>query len=341
MRDAIGAYLAELQGRPPQPEICPGGGGAPLPPQARGSVRLVIAGTQAIMANASDGSYTTNIDPNTGRFAFRDVMPGAYELSTMAQGTPDTPALNGRTTVEVRGDVEGVSLSLEQGFDLKVRIVMETPPSGKPLQIGNLLRPYLGDDPTSPREPFLGGFTQNETVIRNVPRDDYRVYLQPLITSVVAPTVTRDAALENAYVKSITYGGRDSLNSPLRFDADPDATLDIVIGANPGSLEGRVRTKEGRPAIGAVVTLLPRTPGIRVFRTDMHRVVNTDRNGRFEAKGIPPGDYKVFAWAGIERDGWMDPALQKAHEESGVSVRIDEGMNGSIEVPLILPYAAQ
>ncbi|HEX4998335.1 MAG TPA: carboxypeptidase-like regulatory domain-containing protein [Terriglobia bacterium] len=320
-------------------DICPGlAGGAPLPQQARGQARLMAVGARANVSNANTGSYTTAIDANSGRFVFRNVVPGMYELSTSTQTTPENPGFNARTPVEVRGDVDFVSLVLQQGFDLKARLNVEIPPSGKTPEIGNLLRPYLGDDPPSPRDPFLGGFTNNETLIKNLPRDDYRVYVQPLNNSVVAPAVQRSPALQDVYIKSITYAGEDALNAPLRYSADPEATLDITIGANPGVLEGRVLNTNGDPAVGALVTLVANAPGGRVFRTDMYRAVSTGRDGRFQAKGIPPGDYRVFAWAGIERDAWMDPDLQRANEEQGRSIRIEEGGNTSIDLPLITPY---
>ena len=39
----------------------------------------------------------------------------------------------------------------------------------------------------------------------------------------------------------------------------------------------------------------------------MNRMTSTDAEGRFEVKGLPPGDYKVFALDGFEKRVWAAP----------------------------------
>jgi protocatechuate 3,4-dioxygenase beta subunit len=318
---------------PRPPDICAEVVGAPIASANVSQIRLATTGTMANVSNAGSDIYTTSVDPTNGRFIFRNVRPGNYELSSTLGG------LNGRVNVEVRdGHIENAALTLTRGFDLTVRLLGEEGAAGKAPPLAQL-RPYLGDDPPSPREPFLGEFTQDgRTTIKNVPADDYRVYLEPLLNSAVAPSRVIPQALQNVYVKSMLLGPSDALNAPMRFSGQPDVTLDIIIGANPGILEGQVLDGAGAPMRGAIVTLLPNTTSRnRVFRMDMYRAVISDSSGHFKATGIPPGDYKVFAWAGIERDAWMDPELQRAYEERGVSVRVEERSAVSVDLRLIVP----
>jgi hypothetical protein len=54
-------------------------------------------------------------------------------------------------------------------------------------------------------------------------------------------------------------------------------------------------------------------------------------------KGLPPGDYKVFAWAGVEKDAWMDPYFLRANEERGMKIHIEEGQTQNADLSLIPP----
>jgi hypothetical protein len=66
----------------------------------------------------------------------------------------------------------------------------------------------------------------------------------------------------------------------------------------------------------------------------MHRTISTDAQGRFEVKGLPPGDYKVFALDGFEKDSWLDPDFFRPYEDRGVTVHVDEGKVQTLQTPL-------
>jgi hypothetical protein len=68
----------------------------------------------------------------------------------------------------------------------------------------------------------------------------------------------------------------------------------------------------------------------------MFRVSSTDRAGRFQIKGLPPGDYKVFAWEGLDKDAWLDPDFVR-NESRGQSVHIEEGKTQGVDIPIISP----
>ena len=130
-------------------------------------------------------------------------------------------------------------------------------------------------------------------------------------------------------------GDTDVLNGGLHFNSQPDETLEVVIGANPGTLEGRALDGQREPAPGVVVTLFAAERSIRIYRTDMYKVTSTDTSGRFQVQGLPPGDYKVFAWEGVENGSWMDPELVARYENWGQAVHIEEGKSQTVDLPLI------
>jgi len=109
-----------------------------------------------------------------------------------------------------------------------------------------------------------------------------------------------------------------------------------VIGTNPGTLEGRVLNDQQQVVVSAAVMLFAENPAARITRTDMFKVTSTDMAGRFQVKGLPPGDYKVFAWEGLEKDAWLDPDFIR-NESRGQVVHVKEGVVQTVDVPAIRP----
>ena len=278
--------------------------------------------------NATGNRYNGTVDGTTGQFVIRNVLPGLYNLATFISN------MDAATTVDVRNrDMENVSLSLTAGFPLPTRVTMEGAAPGTPLPGG--LTMLIGSSPptqgTSPNQPVdpSGSFS-----IPNVGTDDTRVYVLPMLTTPVAPPLNIPDSLQGVYVKSAKLGGVDVLNTGFRFAGEPDKVLEIVLARNAGSLAGRVEDERKQPAAGVFVILVPDLSTARLYRTDMYKTTSTDAEGRFEVKGLPPGDYKIFALEGFEKDAWLDPEFFKPYEERGLSIKVGEGRVFTLETPL-------
>jgi hypothetical protein len=152
----------------------------------------------------------------------------------------------------------------------------------------------------------------------------------------VGPPLNIPESLQGIYVKSAKLGGVDVLNTGFRFAGEPDKVLEIVLAKNAGSLAGRVENERRQPAGGVFVILLADISTARLYRTDMYKVTSTDDEGRFEVKGLPPGDYKVFALEGFEKDAWLDPEFFKPYEDRGLTIKVGEGKLFALENPLSL-----
>jgi hypothetical protein len=314
----------------PTPDPARGGrAGAVPPPPGGGGGR---GGPQVRLTPTSPNGtqYGTGSDPETGKFDFPKVIAGGYVAYLFADG------MTIRTPVEVtNGDVDGLALPMASGIDIPVNITLEgTAPRNMP-SVANLI-PTLWRNPTLLGAPPMPATAGNPPVLRNIAPGTYHVYLTPLLGPLrTLNPVDVPPAWQNAYVKSMRMGDVDVLTGGIRLERQTDTPLQIVIGVNPGTLEGQVMNEVRQPIGGAYVTLFANNPADRLYRTDMFKVTGTDNQGRFRLQGLPPGEYRVFAWENVERGTWLDSTFLKLHEERGMTIQIEEGKVQSATLPII------
>jgi hypothetical protein len=146
----------------------------------------------------------------------------------------------------------------------------------------------------------------------------YRVFVNGLLRfpggrAIVPPQ------LQGLYVESVSLGDEDVLNNGLRLESQQTRPLLITIAAGAGSISGRIL---GEQPLAATVALVPES-GQRFHVS--HAFTYTDESGQFEITGVPPGDYRLFAWESIEPGAWQNADFVRAYESQGKLVHIDEG----------------
>jgi hypothetical protein len=264
--------------------------------------------------------YNANAEAETGKFDFPKVIAGSYTGYLFIDG------LTVRAPVEVRnGDVDGLSLTITSGLDIPINMTFDGEPPAKLPPITNL-NVSLWRNPTLLSAPAMPATAGNPPALKNIAPGNYHVYVNPILSPLQgANPMNAPPVWQGAYVKSMKLGDVDVFTGGLRLERQPDMPLNVVIGLNPGSLQGQVLNDRREPSIGAVITIFANDPADRLYRTDMYKVSSTDTAGRFQLQGLRPGDYRVFAWENIEKGTWIDSAFLRQYEERGMTIHIDEG----------------
>jgi Carboxypeptidase regulatory-like domain len=282
-------------------------------------------------------SANPNYNPVTGTFDLRDVAPGQYWLRAQASestATATVPASAvGRTVsdvltmtigsrmaaqipVDVTGDLEGLALNMSAGLSVPGILRVEGPP--------------LPTTPTSPRVTLRASAptglssalqpvnTDGTFTLMNVFPGEYRVMVTPMPP--------------DYYIKEARNEQSDVLNQPWVIGNAIRGSLEVVLSSGAGQIEGTVIDAKSQP-VGSLQAVL--IPDQDRSRTELIKTSVTDQNGKFTFRGVAPGDYKIFAWEGIESNAFFDPEVLRQYEQQGKAVRVAEGAKLTAEVKMI------
>jgi hypothetical protein len=250
-----------------------------------------------------------------GNFEIRGVAPGSYTLTAFqADGQR---RLFARQPVEAgAANVEGVTLVLGPGLEIAGRFRFEEP-GGKWERMRVTLESRSGS--------VVGGANA-------VVRSDGTFSLQNVAAD--AYTLSVAGLAVDCYVKSARLGGADVLVGGLDVSrGDLPGPLEVVLSTAGGHIEGVV-VKENQAAVaGATVALVPEAAGrgqIRLFRSAL-----ADDYGHYVLRGIPPGDYRLFAWEDVEPGAWLDPDFLREFEKRGEPVSVSERARYTVQLKAI------
>jgi len=273
----------------------------------------------------------TQSDGN-GEFDLTGVLPGNYELYFLgaqipqrapAPGVPPPPPpppLIARLRIDVGNeDVNNVSVVINVGSTIQGRIIID----GRQENANELASVRINLDAIPSGVAMVGsqgGPVANAAFrVENVWPATYRMSVQNL-----PPTL---------YVKSMRAGNVDLLAQPLTAPLQTEGVVEVLLGTDVSTAEGRVVNDRGEGFSNAKVALVPEGPSRG--RLDLYKSAATDASGNFRITRVPPGDYKVFAWEEAEDNAWTDPEFLRPEEGRGKSLRVGAGRSESVNVTVI------
>ena len=87
------------------------------------------------------------------------------------------------------------------------------------------------------------------------------------------------------------------------------------------------------PVTGVWVTLIPEDSNRNQKR--LYQSVRSGANGKFEFRGVAPGNYSLFSWDNVEEHEWDDPEFLKPFRSKAFSVRVAEGDSKTADLAVI------
>jgi len=277
------------------------------------------------VGSSPDSNWSRFFSSRDGSFDFRAVQPGKYFLNATVSGTERV--LAGRRVVDIReADSTTLDVRVSPAADIVGRFNVEGGP-GAPAEfpsISLILTPSWSGptDATLARAPitppsFSARVMADGTFkLGNVIPWDYQLIVPHL---------------PGTYLKAAHYGTADVLENPLHVEGHQEQPLEIVLGTDYGSLDGRVLSANPQNAAAAWVVLVPES----LQRRDLYVATLSTESGRFRMPDLRPGRYRAFAWKTPPDGAWMDPDFVNLYEKRGVAVEIAGGASEYVEVTAI------
>ncbi len=290
--------------------------------------------------NSTNAASVALEPPANGQFEIAGILPGSYDLFARVQNlnaVADPAVLTtqpsyyfGRTSFESRfDDVQGLSLVIRPGLDLRVHVTVD----GNPSAASGIVRATLQSDDGARLIPAYarGGRQQpiadadgtiefssiNEGVYR------FQTNISPVARTAAARGQSGTAVTTNfaaAYVEDIRENGVSVYDNGLRVGKEAPGPIEILLKTNGGNIAGVVVDSKQDPKAGALVTLVP--PDGRRQNPALYKTATSDAMGRFTIRGIAPGPYKLFAWENLQNGAYQNPAFLSKYEERGRVVNI-------------------
>ena len=133
------------------------------------------------------------------------------------------------------------------------------------------------------------------------------------------------------FVKSAHLGNEDAFQNGVQVeDGTAKGNLEIAVSNEGGQLEGAVTDSEkNQLVVGAQVKL--RVDPESEYNRSRFKQVNTDQNGHFIIKDLPPGKYKLTARIPSPEEG--APAIKS----DPVAVTLGEREHRTVDIKLAVP----
>jgi hypothetical protein len=300
----------------------------------RGSVVNLPPGTTAaIMLQSKDFSLVLNGAEmhKDGSFEIRDVSPGAYTIFATVDNSA-TPMMARQALQVTSSNLDGLRLAPQPGSSIRGRLRIQgsaNPGAARPdpSQMFLLLRSADGDD------DVLGVFAMGEgfSTLAHV-NSDGTFEWKNVSAGHYYVQFSDASSLPDWFLKSATLDGRDVADSGFTVSSGATA-LDLLVSANGAAAEGAVSNQKDESVADTVVVAVPEAR----FRShpDRYRKVLSDQSGRFTLRGLPPGDYTLFAWESIDGEAYYNPEFLKSYEGQGKALHVGEGDHASVQLKVI------
>jgi hypothetical protein len=292
-----------------------------------GRVQLMLA-----TRTAAGGSSTGGTTQADGSFAFANVAPGEHSIDVRPiPGTVSASDEFASVPFTASGqDITGLIITTGGGATLAGRVVFEgnaEPPQGLAQQFRVL--PGSAD----PSTPLVMGLSPDSGLVDETGHFQVRGVSGRLLFRAGS---AQGPPVPGWYLKSVTLNGVDITDTG--FDAKPATNttgFEVTMTNRQTTLSGAVNNARGDAIKDFVVAVFPAAAKEGMAATRFVRAVRPDQQGRYETKGLPPGDYVAVAVESLEQGGEWDPAFQQQMKPKGKSLSLTDGQSATLDLTLV------
>jgi hypothetical protein len=253
-----------------------------------------------------------------GRFVFKNVTPGEYQLSIFNGELGTAAGEYGLVHVTVDGaDLENVVVATSAGWSIGGRFVTED-----------------GLVPDFPRDRVsVRGLTLNQMAVAGANavqvNDDWTFSVRTLIGPARLVVTVPDGWM----VKAVRHHDRDIMSSMLELRSGEQLQdVEIVLSNRVTRVSGQLNDDRGRPVTDGTVVMFADDPERWGENSAFVRIARPDQQGRYEIRGLPGGDYLAVALDYLQNGAWNDPEFLESLRRDARRVTIADGASQSVSL---------
>jgi hypothetical protein len=248
-----------------------------------------------------------------GSFEIREVPPGNYSIRAIWRSDDRRMLVTQQDFTVGNADVEGLTLTIGEGVNIPGRVIWDGAPRFE--RQGFVIAAISTEN-----ETFQGARAEvdenNQFMVKDVHDGELRLD---------AWGISKDC-----YIKEVRYSDSVVPDATIRVAKGSVGPLEITLSSRGAHVQGTVLNEDTLPALGAWAVAIPDKKTRRASYS-----ANTDQYGHFEVRGLPPGKYKLFSWAGLQQGAWEDPEFLKEYEAKATVIEVNEDETKTVELKLI------
>ena len=262
--------------------------------------------------SASMMARIAEISDDGREFEVRGLGPGTYTLQT--KFTDDNESFSDERVVEIGSQgMKNLVIAGLPDFEITGHVRMENArygaftPSVEFASVGPKIGSIFRVGTNRPDYRFAGKLH---------PGDHYKVNV---------PNLPQDF-----YLKSVRVAGREVPNTEVSIGGR-NSEIDLLLSPAGGHIEGTTLNDKHEPVSSSYVFLVPDFSD--KINADLIRPTRSDLKGKFVIRGVPPGNYKLFAFEDVELNEMLNqPELLKNYDQSSQSVKVEEAGKYTVEL---------
>ena len=275
-------------------------------PVTAGNVSLAIDGSTAPRGPGMNFGSRINWD---GAFSIPNVPPGRYLLR--ARGTDDVAPQYGIATIAVVGDdLSNVPVVVSPGATLTGTVSFQgnQPPGPDPTQVRVIAQAT---------DPSFGA-----TVNARVDKES-----RFTLDGIPLGSISIRAQVPGGWtLKSVIVDGRETIDAPLDVRAGQKLTgASLVLTDRQSELNGTVTDSQGRPLTEFTILAFPTDSTLWRPQARQIMTARPDQNGKFQIRGLPPGEYFLAVIDPQQQGEWFDPAFLEQQTGDASRLTLLEG----------------
>ena len=280
------------------------------------------------------GSFRTAGDAKVlpdGTFSIVNVAPGEYKLGAQRPGTPGSAgdAEVAIVPITVNGfDVENVAVTGSAGGSIIGKVIADEGVTARIPKVGvSVAERLLGQ-----ADPMLLGVYRTPGIAQVSDENTFA------IAGVFGPARFAFTLPEGWRVKAVQHDGRDIIDLPI----DPKSGevmsgVEVVVTDRITTVTGRLSDETNAPVADGTVVVFS-TDDTKWFEGSRFvRGSRPDQQGRFQIKGLPPGEYFAVAMDFVEEDTWNDPEYLRSLQNAAQKIRLVDGESQALALRLVTP----